>query len=115
MIGMRMLPGELTDTLKPYCIKESVMPESNEMHCPISSFVDSVGRMLGGEAEDSIDDKGKLDSICRECAISQGGRAPKVHCATMYIGECNVCGEDKKVSSYNDWIWSDNDTQAVWD
>lgn len=91
------------------------MPEDNEIRCPVSSFVDSVVRMLSAEEEESDEGDVKIDSICFDCAREQGGKWPDGHCATTYTGKCNVCGREKAVCSYNDWIWPGNKTQTSWD
>jgi hypothetical protein len=55
--------------------------------------------------------------LCAECADGLGWRWPEGHCATMHTGKCGVCGEEKSLSCWNDWLVPGEDRMAPhnWD
>ena len=42
--------------------------------------------------------------LCAECAIDIGWHWPDGHCATCHTGPCCICGEEKSLSCWNDWL-----------
>ena len=42
--------------------------------------------------------------LCDECAKELGWSWPEGHCATVHTGKCDVCGEEKSLSCWNDWL-----------
>lgn len=46
------------------------------------------------------------ESICRECALDKGGKAPGADDAcTHWIGTCIVCKQPKACCHVRDWRW----------
>ena len=45
-----------------------------------------------------------IDYLCDECAKKLGWRWPKHHGATAHQGACDVCGEKKWLTCWNDWL-----------
>jgi hypothetical protein len=44
-------------------------------------------------------------SICGACARARGATWPEGHVATMWVGVCGACNEQKAVCCVTDWHW----------
>ena len=55
------------------------------------------------------------DYICAKCANEIGWTWPKGHIATMHIGICDVCCEEKSLSCSNDWLKPNDKILMEWD
>ena len=51
--------------------------------------------------------------LCDDCAVARGWKKPKGHMPTMHTANCDVCGERKSLSCWNDWLI--NGVQKEWD
>jgi len=59
----------------------------------------------------------EIGYLCSECAEGMGWRWPEGHMATCHTGKCNVCGKEKVLSCWNDWLVQGEDWIAFcnWD
>jgi len=55
------------------------------------------------------------DSICVDCADTLGGKWPKGHLATGWVGDCGICGETTEVVSVGDYNWPDKKRRGMRD
>jgi len=53
--------------------------------------------------------------ICGACANEIGLRWPEGHCATCHTGPCFVCGEQRSLSCWSDWLAPDETELKEWD
>ena len=62
--------------------------------------------------------KEKLDDVCYlcdECARRNGGKWPKGHAATMHIGKCDICKNERSLANVGDWDWPDGKARGMRD
>jgi hypothetical protein len=60
----------------------------------------------------SLDEIGYL---CYECAVNLDLRWPKGHCATTHESKCEVCEQDKSLTSITDWLKPKEKELKSWD
>ena len=53
-------------------------------------------------------------TVCKSCAIANGAKPHETHVSSYWVGECSLCSEIKKVCSFNDWCWlNENETDET--